>query len=199
MAISTLTELRSAITDWMNRGTVLDSYRDDFIALAEARIVKAIKISELDVTTTLSVDAQSKDLPADFSSLKYIELDGNYPSLDYFPADEINNRAASHQTGRPIAFSIQANKIYFYPTPDTTYTATYTYTAKPDIVTDTTNRLLTLYPDVYLFACLMEASDFDNDEEKLARYSLRYQQAIDAANESDQYKGALSIRLTNIP
>lgn len=200
MAIANYTNLIAAITNWMDRGTVLDTYRDDFIALAESRIVRDLKeTAELDVNTTLTVDAASKDLPTDFAGMKYIELNGTAPPLDYFTPDDINSRYASNQTSKPIAYTIQANKIYFYPSPDTTYTATYTYTAKPDIKTDTTNRLLTLYPDIYLFACLVEAAIFDDDAEKEQRFMRRYMEAVQSIQQMTQHRGALSIRVGDVP
>jgi len=198
MALTTNTELKAAIADWINRSD-LTTQIIDFIRLAETKMVRDIKTSEFEVNTTLTVDAASKALPADFSSLVYIELDGDYPSLDYFPPDEINSRFASSIAGRPIAFTIQANSIYFYPTPSTTFTATYTYIAKPDIATDSTNRMLTMYPDVYLFGALAEAADYLGDDALLAKYAAKYQSAVQSINESDMYKGPLAIQLADIP
>lgn len=199
MPLTNNTELKAAVADWINRDD-LTTQIIDFISIAEARMVRdLIKTSELKVTTTLTVDANSKALPADFAGLVYMELNGTYPPLDYFPADSIAQRFASGTSGRPISYSIQAQTIYFFPLPDSTYTATYTYIAKPDIATDSTNRILTMYPDVYLFGALAEAASFLEDEATEEKYKAKYQDAINRISNSDMYKGPLTIQLADVP
>ena len=195
--ISTYAELKTAIADFINRDD-LTSYLDNFIALAEARIVRDLKTSELQVTTTMTVDAQTETLPTDFAGMIRAHLGGSYPTLDYMEPDQFHSIYATGTNGRPIAYTIEGSSILFSPTPDDSYTLTYTYFAKPDIKTDTTNRLLTIYPDVYLFACLMEAADFVHDTEAMTKYAARYQQSVDSVNGSDQYKGRLT-QFTDVP
>lgn len=195
--ISTHAELQTAIGNFINRDD-LTAYYSDFISLAEARIVRDIKTAELETTTTMTVDAASESLPDNFAGIIRAHLGGDYPTLDYLPPDKFHSTYASATTGRPVAYTIEGSSIYFAPTPDDAYTMTYTYIAKPDIATDTTNRLLTIYPDVYLFACLVEAADFINDAEALAKYEARYITAMRGCNKSDIYKGPLSMKLSGV-
>lgn len=198
MGIANYTDLAAAIETTID-DTFTTAEKDDFIALAEARLVRDLKTAELHVTTTMTVDEQSEDLPTDFSSFVRGLFSSSYPTLDYMSPDEFWRRYVSSNVGHPIAFTIEANKIYFGPSPDDTYTLTYTYIAKPDIKTDVTNRLLTIYPDVYLFACLVEAADHNQDDLALTKYEARYQQAVKSINESDQYKGQLAQYLDGVP
>ena len=186
------TNLKAAIADWLNRSD-LTTQIVDFIRLAEARIARELKTNELHTTTTLTIDAASEALPTDFAGLVYIKLQGNYKSLDYMAPDQLFSTYAAGQSGRPIAFTIQGNSIYFAPSPDVTYTADYTYIAVPDIATDSTNRLLVVHPDLYLFGALAEAYQFLGENEAYALAESRYQRALMAANESDQYKGSLQM------
>ena len=198
MALTTNTELKAAVADWINRSD-LTTQIVDFISIAEARMARAVKTNELHTTTTLTIDAQTEALPADFAGMVFMRIQGNqFPSLDYMPSDTFWSRYASNEVGRPIAYTIQGNSIYFMPSPDATYTADYTYVAKPDIATDATNRMLTVHPDLYLFGALSEANSFINDDAGFAKYEGKFLNAVDSINSSDVYKGALSMQLENV-
>lgn len=198
MAISNYSELVAAVTNRINRSDITADV-DNFIALAEARITRDLKGSELHLTTTLTADAQTEALPDDFAGLVRIHAGGTYPTLDYVPPDTFHSIYASSSTGRPIAYTIEGNNILFAPAPDTAYTITYTYVQKPDLVTDLTNRLITVFPDVYFYATLAEAADHIEDNEKYVKYMARYEQAVQQVNRSDQYKGPLNMKLIGVP
>lgn len=187
MALSNNTELKAAVADWLNRSD-LTTQIVDFIRLAEVRIATNLKTADLQVTTTMTIDEASEDLPADFRGMIAMDLGGSYPPLDYLAPHDFHTRHASNTTGRPISYTIQANKIYFGPTPDGTYTGTYTYIAQPDIASDTTNRLLTIAPNLYLFGALAEAAIFLNDD-LASMYEQKYQDALNLLQESEQYVG----------
>ena len=198
MALSNYSDLQQAIADFMNRDD-LGTYIPTFIALAEARIARDCKTDELVKVTTMSIDANSKALPSDFAGMKYFKIDGDYPTLDYLTPDSFYSRIGAVETNRPAAYTIMGNSIYFLPLPDTTYTATYAYVAKPDIATDNTNRMLTMNPDVYLHGSLLEAADFLKDEEQQASAAAKYKLAIDTINGANQYLGPPSQQLNDIP
>ena len=191
MSITNYTELQTAIENWLDN-TDHTARVPEFIALAEARITDDITTVELHVTTTLTVDSASEALPTDYKGMIRMKLNGTYPPLDYIPPDSFHARYAANETGRPIAYTIEGNSIYFAPQPDESYTATYTYKAKPDIATDTTNRLLTINPNLYLFASLVEGFGYIQDTESEAKYETKYQRALDGINASEQEKGALA-------
>ncbi len=198
MPLTNNTELKASIASWINK-TNLTTEIIDFITLLEARVVRDLKTSELEVTTTLVVDAASETLPTDYAGMIRAHLGGTYPTLDYLPSDRFHSVYASTTSGRPVCYTIEANTILFGPSPDDTYTMTYTYIAKPDIATDSTNRLLDIYPDIYLFGALVEAANFINDVELQTKYEGKYLQAIAQANSSNQFKGSLAIKLDGVP
>lgn len=197
MALSNNTELKAAIADWLNRSD-LTTQIVDFITLTESRIAAELKTNDTHVTTTLAVDAQSEDLPADFSGMVRLTFGDYYPTLTYLPPDEFWTRYLSNYNGKPAAYTIEANKIYFGPTPDQAMTLNYTYIAKPDIATDSTNRVLTMYPGLYLFGALSEAYSFLGDTESQMVAESKYQQALAMANASDQFKGPLNMIIPGI-
>jgi len=198
MALANYSDLQTAIANFINRDD-LGTYIPDFIALAESRIATDLETNELHTTTTLAISSGSEALPANFKGLVRIKLNGTFPTLDYITPDSFHSRYASNFAGRPVSYTIEANTVYFAPTPDSSYTATYTYIAKPDLATDLTNRLMTINPNVYLFACLMEAADFIGDDDAYFKYEGKYGSAINSLNSQDQVKGALSIQLSDVP
>lgn len=198
MAISNYSELKTEMASRSARSD-LSTNLDNMIVLAEARMLRDLKRShELQLTTSLAVDAQSEDLPSDFAGMVRIRIGTDHPPLDYLPPDSFWSRYAADYTGRPIMYTIEANKIYFGPIPEETYTATYTYIEQLDIATDTTNRLLSIYPDIYLWACMVELADFIHDENMIAKYEARYMAAKEAMLEADQAIGTPSY-ISDVP
>lgn len=186
MALATLSDLKTEMANRSAR-TDLTTYLDNMIILGEARILRDLKRSpEMWVTTTLTVDAQTVALPADFAGMIRIKLGTEYPPLKYMGLDQFHSTTASDDTGRPRYYTIEANNLLVAPGPDGSYTANYTYVQKLDLVTDSTNRLLTIYPDIYLWASMVELADFIQDDEKMAKYLGRYNLAIESMLESAQ-------------
>lgn len=68
-------------------------------------------------------------------------------------------------TGRPIFFTINDN-IEFDVSPDSAYSYEFTYYPKVSSLsaTNTTNVVLTDYPDVYLHGCLYQLAMYTRDE-----------------------------------
>jgi hypothetical protein len=103
---------------------------------------------------------------------------------------EDNNNVA----GKPRFYYINANELEFYPTPDQAYTMTMLYYAKLDALSDdvASTWLLIQYPDVYLYACLIDAAAYLFDEQKIVLWTQRYKQAIAELNsesERTQFSG----------
>jgi hypothetical protein len=51
--------------------------------------------------------------------------------------------------------------------------------------TNTTNTLLALYPDIYLYACMCEAGRYMQDDGLIAKYEAMLQNAITEAKQQD--------------
>ena len=197
MPISNYSELQTSIANWVNRDD-LTSMIPDFIRLAESRIATELKTQHLIVETTITVDAASETLPSNYKGAigAYLDLDPK-STLDYMTPDEITRRVMSNSTGKPLAYTIKGQSIYFVPTPDISYSCILSHYSTPDLATDTTNSLLTNYPDVYLFASIVEALDYI--EQDSSKYETKYLKALAAADGEADYHGALSIQLSDAP
>src|SRR6185437_9619319 len=84
-------------------------------------------------------------------------------------------------TGQPRLYSIVGSNIYLYPTPDQVYTANLQYfQTLPTLVggVNTTNWLLGLYPDLYLFGALVRAGLYIGLDPRLPEWSGFYTAAL---------------------
>jgi hypothetical protein len=118
MAISTYAELKSAISDWLNRDD-LASVVDSFIDLAEARFRREIRHYKMEETATLSASSRYTALPADF--LQPIRLYTDVRSRPLEPASREYIQSQRHATddgvGAPRFYAITDSQMELYPTP----------------------------------------------------------------------------------
>jgi hypothetical protein len=78
MALSTFTELKDAIADWLDRSD-LTARIPDFIALAEARINRELRIRPMEVRSIMYTTSgqQYFNLPGGYIQMRNIQLNTN--------------------------------------------------------------------------------------------------------------------------
>ena len=134
MALSTFTELKASIADFLNRSD-LTSVIPDFITLAEDELNLRLNHWRGEKRSTASTAGQYLDLPDDWLETKRISITGDTTyELDVASqADIMERRAESNDTaGRPQFYCVTGGQIEFYPTPDDTYTVELVYRAAVD-------------------------------------------------------------------
>jgi hypothetical protein len=200
MAITTYSELQSAIADWLLR-TDLTSVIPSFIDLAEAKFNRRIRDYRMVTRTSITVDAQYEDVPTDWLENVRFQLETSpITTLEYVTPDQAAEEERLHSSnGRPLFFTMIGEQFQIIPSPDTTYSATLTYYAKIPALSDsnTTNWLLTTAPDLYLYGTLMEAAPYLDDDQRIQTWGSLYEQGMNALQiESDRAKvGSSSIRM----
>lgn len=189
MAITNYSELKSSIADWLNRDD-LTSVIPDFIALAEAQFNRSIRHRSMVTRSTASIDSRFSATPGDWMQTVQLILDTDpIQPLDYVTIETINEkRAASSAVSRPRYFAHVGTEIEVYPSPDTTYTAELIYYAKLAALSDsnTSNWLLSLSPDIYLYGSLIQATPYLRDDERLPTIVSLYSQMVEDMNISNQ-------------
>ena len=73
MALTTYTELKASVADWLNR-TDLTTEIPDFISLAEAQMERTLRTRQMLTRTTLTVDSEFETTPADFLEVRALKL-----------------------------------------------------------------------------------------------------------------------------
>lgn len=195
MALSTYTELKASVADWLNR-TDLTSVIPDFIALAEAQIERTLRTRQMIVRATASIDTEYSAVPADFLETKSIKLNTNpVTALTFESVDALDSLKSTTyiSAGKPQYFSIVGGQVRVLPVPDSTYTAELIYYAKLSKLSgsNATNWLLTQAPDVYLYGSLMQAAPYLKDDSRIPVWAAIYTRGLEELQIADD-RGATS-------
>jgi hypothetical protein len=189
MALTTYTELKSSLADWLNRQD-LTSTIPDFISLAEAQAERQLRTRQMIVRATATIETEYGALPGDFLETKSLKLNTNpITALQFDTVDAMDFLKSTRylSSGQPKLFSIVGAQIRVLPVPDTAYTAELIYYAKLSKLSSTnaTNWLLTQAPDVYLYGSLLQAAPYLQDDARIPVWSSLYQAGLDQLQIAD--------------
>ena len=194
MALGTFTELKDAIADWLDRSD-LTARIPDFIALAEARINRELRIRPMEVRSTMyaTVDQQYFNLPGGYIQMRNIQLNTNPTTpLEYITPEMLDRLYGSTTTGKPRAYTLIGDEIQLAPIPDSAYQIEMAFYEKFTPLGDgtsgtvTNNWLTANAPDVLLYGALMEAEPFIKNDERIPVWLNGYSNAIDKLQRQDQ-------------
>src|SRR5574340_263912 len=189
MSISTYSELKTAVSNWLHRAD-LTSYTADFIQQGEAwlnRKLRTVDMEERSTGLTMGTTDRYDTLPARFLEMQSIFYTGgnnNYSIVYVEPSALIPLITSS---GKPNYFTIK-DGLEWSSVPDSAYDYEIHYFKALDIATDTTNWLLTNHPDIYLYAALSSASLYIKDDNRIAGLKALLQEAVDDLNTQDARK-----------
>ena len=183
MAISPFAELKTATANWLDRSDLTDRI-PEFIALAEARFNRILRIRDMEtVSTAISTSAGTREysLPTGFVQMKEFHLTTDpLTPLAYITPEMMTRIWAGSGRGKPEVFTIIADNVRLGPNPDAVYTTSMlyykTFTALSDSAT--TNDMLTNNPDVYLYGTLLEAEPFIMNDQRVQLWGMAFEKAI---------------------
>lgn len=191
MAITTYTDLKAAVADWLNRSD-LTARIPDFISLAETKINRDLRSREQQIIATANVDTEFFALPADFlefKSFRITDLLGSSYDLLLATPEQISDALSDSVTpGTPLFVTIIGDQFQLWPAPAQSYVGTLAYVRKVPALSDAapTNWLLSDSPDVYLYASLMSAAPFLRDAEALVTFKTLYDEAVEGIRTADK-------------
>jgi len=190
MALDTYANLKTEIANYLNR-TDLTSYLDTFIDLAEARHARDLRVREMesvDTSITTVAGTQSYDLPTGYLEMRYVTWQSNpYTFLAYMtPPDFFRVYNAGEGSGSPSYYTIVGSKIYLGKQPDAANVLELGFFKRPTALSssNTTNDILTYFPDLYLYASLAESEPFLMNDERLPVWAGLYKEGVNSANNS---------------
>ena len=185
MPLSTYAELQTSIGDFLNRDD-LTSAIPDFITLAEAEMNGDVRHWEMEKRTTITVDGRYEDLPSDFLQPLRLDVGDDERALDLISYDDMQTRRgkSDNEAGEPCAYAVTAGQFEFWPSPDDTYTANVYYVGKIAALSDanTTNWLLSLAPDVYLYGALKQTAPYLQEDARVQVWAGLYAAAVQRVN-----------------
>lgn len=195
MAITTATELKTALANWLKRSDLTDRL-DEFIVLAEAGFNRVLRVRAMEATmnSTALTDGAAA-LPTAFRAFKEVRHGGstNY-TLTPKSLEWVRSQAASTSDARH--FAVSGTQVICWPR-NGPILGTY-YRSIESIADTESNWLLTAHPDLYLFACLTEAAIYSFDDTRAAFWRQRASALLNEIQESDERDefdgGIISIR-----
>lgn len=191
MAISTYAELQTAVANWLARDD-LTSRIPEFIALAEAKFNRDLRCIQMEKRSTATINLASSEpeylsLPLDFQVMRRVRVSSveGKPRLEFLvgaQAEEFRE-AIANVVGRPKYFTVFGDELELIPTPDEAYIIEMVYRANiPALASNSTNWLLTLAPDAYLYGGLMESAPYIKEDARVQTWAQGYGYAIDGLN-----------------
>jgi hypothetical protein len=184
LTITTYTDLKGALADWVERGDLADRL-PTFIAHAEAKANRLLRERRQQAQSTASIGASLTALPADFREAITVELKAEpletYERLRAAPFDALASfDDVSRGTGRPGFWSVLGQQLMLHPTPDQAYAVRLTYFAKLPALGEAnpSNWLLEDGPDVYLDGALAAFHEWNRDWEAANRHLQKFEAGL---------------------
>ncbi len=185
---STYAQLKLDVADFMHR-TDLDPKMDIFVELAEAMINKDLRAMEMESRLPVVFTDTFYPLPADILELRAVQVNaaGRRLAVIQMTPQQLDV-AFSFGQGAPKAFAIHGNEIEFRPgfgggSPPVTYDGELSYYKRVDTLTlNPTNKVLALYPMIYLSAMMVQANMYVQDDKEMQKWIGTYALHVDQAN-----------------
>ena len=139
--------------------------QDTFIQLSESRIYRDLRTRENIVKATIVPAANLFDLPADFIDLRELSAKRGNRVVVLSSVGRHRLAIATSQTGFPVVYSIIGTQVEVGPItlPDD-FTLWYWQKLPPLVNTTDTNVLLTTFPEIWLYAMLVEGAVYIQDD-----------------------------------
>ena len=213
MAVSTYTELKASIANWLNRSDLSDEIADDFIKLTEADFNAKLRIRQMEQIDTITIDSETETVPTGFISVRsfYILLSSTKYPLEYITPHNLFEIRGGSRSGRPRSYTIEADneteQFRFGPSPDTTYTGYLSYYKNFESLSsssaNSSNYILSNHPGIYLYGSLYHASNFIGgiDPEQKQNWLQMYIAALERCENNDKqdnYGGAPVTQRTDV-
>ena len=211
MAVSTYTELKASIANWLNRSDLSDEIADDFIKLTEADFNAKLRIRQMEQIDTVTINAETVSVPTGFISVRsfYILSSSTKYPLEYITPHNMFEIRGGSRSGRPRSYTIEADneteQFRFGPSPDTSYTGYLSYYKNIEALSSSnaSNPILDKHPGIYLYGSLYHAANFlgGMDPDQKQNWLQMYIAAMERCENNDKqdsYGGAPVTQRTDV-
>ena len=190
----TYTTLQAAVASWLARSD-LTAQIPDFIALAEARFNRDLRLNSMLQRDTTVATSDYVALPSDW--LEHVSIavvnDGTVlRPLTYVSNEEFNRLRLQNLTGTFRYYTIQDTNIALLPAMSAgavTLEIFYYGKITPLSASNASNWLLARAPDLYLYSSLMAADVFLQNDDRLQIWVAAAQAAMESLRlESERAK-----------
>jgi hypothetical protein len=202
MALDTYANLQTAVQTWLDR-TDISANVADCITLTESYFQCKLRVRQMKASSDFTTTAGVATLPTDFLSPIAVRRLGN-PVTTLTPEDDeyFDRVYGTLNSGEPKSYLIYGTTITIAPVDNTTTHRLRYYQKIPVLsVSNTTNWLLTAYPDVYLYGALTEAELLGKDGSSGAGWKSRRDEVCDEIQKSEAFYArapGAQIRVTGV-
>ena len=211
MAVSTYTELKASIANWLNRSDLSDEIADDFIKLTEADFNAKLRIRQMEQIDTVTINSETVSVPTGFISVRsfYILSSSTKYPLEYITPHNLFEIRGGSRSGRPRSYTIEADneteQFRFGPSPDVSYTGYLSYYKNIEALSSSnaSNPILDKHPGIYLYGSLYHAANFlgGMDPDQKQNWLSMYVAAMERCENNDKqdsYGGAPVTQRTDV-
>ena len=189
MAISTYSELTTAVANWLDRDD-LTLRIPEFVALAEAKFNRTLRLRSMEAKYTADTIASQRNLalPTGYIQMRNFQINTSpITPLQYVTPDIYDRLWGGSSSGNPQFYTIIAGEVQLGPIPASVLTMEMLFYKKIAAlsVSNTTETMLTDNPDIYLYGSLLEAEPFIMNDERVGLWSQGFQQAVSDLQEQD--------------
>jgi hypothetical protein len=196
MALGTYAQLQASIADWLHKDN-LTTVIPDFITLAETQLNADLDSRGQETRTSLTANTTTNlvALPTDMLEMRRLTITSTTPYrvLEYKSPEQLYaDTVYITTTEEPVAFTVIGPNIELNCIPDAAYTLEIVYRQKLTAlsVSNTTNWLLTGYPNTYLFGSLLQSAPWIQDDDRIVVWQKMYRDAVQMVNSIDWYSGS---------
>lgn len=194
MSIDSYAKLQSELLDTLNRTDLVADVTDYSpgtiegavqrgISKSERRCVRRLRTREFETSTAFSLSAgvETSAIPSDFASAKLFTLTS--PTVSVLAGKDLTqliNDFPSTGAGLPNSYATFGTSFYFRRVPDSAYTAKLFYYSVPTPLSDsnTSNILLTKYPDLLFYGSLLELTAHLEDDGRIQVWKGMFDEAV---------------------
>lgn len=189
MAITTYSELKTAVADWLNRSD-LTSAIPNFITMAEAQMNRQIRHRKMVTRATATLDTPYFAVPSDWKETIRFQLNTNpvTPLVFVTPEQLLEDSQKYNSGNQPMFYTTIGQQFEVLPQPAGSYEAELLYYANIPSLSDgaPTNWLLTESPDIYLYATLIQSAPYLKEDERTAIWTSLYEKLVEDMRVADE-------------
>ena len=189
MAMSNYSELQTAVANWLDRDD-LTARIPEFIALAEARFNRVLRLRSMEAKYTANTVASQRNLalPTGYIQMRNFQVNTNPLTTLSYVTPEIYDRLWGGSTsGTPKFYTILANEVSLGPIPASVQEVEMLFYKKFDNLSGSvaTNWLITNAPDIYLYGSMLEAEPFIMNDERVPLWAAALERGVGDLQEQD--------------
>lgn len=187
-AITSYATLKTEVANELNRDN-LTADIPRFIQFAQKRIYRDLRIRAMEAALSTAISSGTIAVPTGYIAMKYAYISGSSPSkLERKDAEWIyHNYPTRSSGGVPKFFAREAETFIFGPYPDSAYTVKGVYYKKLTAFSADadTNWFITDAPDLLLFASMLEAELFIQNDQRATMWGTRYNAEVARIQQED--------------